>query len=97
MIHQVFDQQFAILHRSNYGMAPVCTTKGDSCAVIFGTRYPLILRKVADLDNHYILIGPVYLQSKMSSISDFSRRFGKDERCEDWLDWDLPTEEIFLC
>lgn len=40
-------RRFILLSRGRYGIAPRITRSGDICAIIPGTRFPFILRKVA--------------------------------------------------
>lgn len=91
------NRRFVVLGRGYYGIAPNVTRAGDVCAIIFGTRSPFILRKMISKTGHYKVVGPAYVQSKDCTAYDTPLRLGYDEYCEDWRDWDLPTEDIFLC
>lgn len=92
-----YDHRFVVLGRGYYGVALNVTREGDVCAIIFGTRSPFILRKMVGKNHHYNILGPAYVQSKECSINGYPWRLGEDDECEDWRDWDLPTEDIFLC
>lgn len=91
------NRRLILLGRGYFGNAPQDTREGDVCAIIFGTRYPSILRKVADKGDHYRVVGAAYVQSKECSEEGFPFRLGDDDDCDDWRDWNLPTEEIILC
>lgn len=90
------NRRFVALSRSLYGVAPSATRKGDVCAIIFGTRSPVILRKVAG-EERYQVVGAVFLLSNVTGPkSKLPLRMGRSERCEDWKDWNLPTQELDL-
>lgn len=80
-----------------FGIAPRGTVKGDLCAIIYGTRTPFILRKVAGEKDHYKLVGAAYLQSEEAYRNPFGQILGQNEECSDWKKQGLPDEDIFLC
>lgn len=90
-------QRFVVLGRGYYGMAPNITREDDVCAIIFGTRLPFILRKLAGKNDHYMVLGTAYVQSKEYDRCGAPIPLGRSKDCEDWRDWDLPFEDIILC
>ena len=91
-------RRLVFLGRGYYGLASVATRTDDVCTIIFGTRSPFILRKVSGEIDHYKVVGGAYVNSKVY-ITRTGRicGLGESERCEDWREWDLPTEDIILC
>lgn len=90
------NRRFVLLGRGYYGVAPKMTREGDLCAIIFGTRVPLILRRVPGKQDQYSVVGPVYVQSKKCCNDGTPYRLGQSESCDDWEDMDLQTEDIML-
>ena len=88
---------FVLLSGGYCGIAPHLTLEGDVCAIISGTRYPFILRKV--VDDRYKVVGVAYVPSKTRDESGFSCRLGQYDYCEDWTseDRDLRIQKIVLC
>lgn len=91
------NRRFILLGRGYQGLASEATHEGDVCAIIFGTRLPLILREVAGKDGHYTVVGAAYIQSKVHEDDGMPWRLGQYEDCEDWTEWDLPIQDILLC
>lgn len=90
-------RRMALLGRGYYGVTPYNTREGDVCAIISGTRLPFILRKVAGTRNQYTVVGAAWVQSrKCSAVSGLPVRLGAAEECEDWRDWGLCFEDVFL-
>ncbi|KAI8953595.1 hypothetical protein F4801DRAFT_102313 [Xylaria longipes] len=91
------NRRFISLGRGNYGLAPNTIQPGDVCAILYGTSWPFILRKVAGRQSHYKFVGPAYILSRQTDEYGFPDRLGYDEKCEDWRDWNLPNQDIVLC
>lgn len=95
------NRRFVVLGRGYYGTAPSTTREGDVVAIIFGTRSPSILRKVAgegEGEDKYQVVGSVILLSKtVEAASDIPQRMRKTEGCDDWEGWHLPTQTFTLC
>lgn len=92
-------RRFILLSRGHYGIAPRITRSGDICAIIPGTRFPFILRKVASIDNYYSVVGRAYIQSKTCSTTQTGHPLplARPDKSRDWEDWGLETERICLC
>lgn len=90
-------RRMVFLGRGHYGVAPKNTREGDVCAVINGTRLPFVLRKISGSRNHYTVIGAAWIQSRKCSVtSGLPMRLGADKEYDDWKDWGLCFEDIFL-
>lgn len=94
-----YGRRLILLGRGYYGIAPQVTRQGDVCAIIYGTRTPFILRKevAGGRENMYKLVGPVHISSKEWSSRGLPYRLGEDQHCEDWKDWGLRNQDIYLC
>lgn len=92
-----WNRRLILLGRGYFGVAPLVTRGGDVCAIIFGTRYPFILRKAAEDEDQYMVVGPAYVQSRECTEDGVPWRMGQDDDCDDWRDWNLPTKDIILC
>lgn len=92
-------RRFILLSRGHYGIAPRTTRSGDTCAVIPGARFPFILRKVASKEDHYLVVGRAYVQSKTCSPTQTGHPLplARSDKSRDWEDWGLQTERICLC
>ncbi|KAG6364316.1 hypothetical protein INS49_005916 [Diaporthe citri] len=92
-------RRFILLSRGHYGIAPRTTRSGDTCAVIPGTRFPFILRKVASKEDHYLVVGRAYVQSKTCSPTQTGHPLplARSDKSRDWEDWGLQTQRISLC
>lgn len=90
-------RRLLVLGRGSYGVSSAATREGDVCAVVFGTRAPLVLRAVAGKRDHYTVVGVAYVQSGVLSDEDIPMRMSENETCDDWKAWNLPTRNIFLC
>lgn len=92
-------RRFILLSRGHYGIAPRTTRSGDTCAIIPGTRFPFILRKVASKGDHYLVVGRAYVQSKTCSPTQNGHPLplARSDESRDWEDWGLQAERISLC
>lgn len=92
-------RRFVLLSRGHYGIAPRTARSGDTCAVIPGTRFPFILRKVVSKEDHYLVVGRAYVQSKTCSPTQTGHPLplARSDKSRDWEDWGLQTERISLC
>ncbi|KAJ4390098.1 hypothetical protein N0V93_007571 [Gnomoniopsis smithogilvyi] len=90
-------RQFILLRRGYVGMAPQTARIGDTYAIIFGTRAPFILRKMAGKGARYNVVGWGYVQNKRSNRDGVPNRMDRDQNAYDWEEWSLPTRDIFLC
>lgn len=91
-------RRFLLLRRGHFALASAATRVGDVCAILPGASCPLILRRDSSNDNQYRVVGPAYIQSK-DTYEVIGMKFPRKlrEKCQDWKEWDLPTEEIILC
>lgn len=91
-------RRFLLLRRGHFALASAATRVGDVCAILPGASCPFILRRDSSNDNHYRVVGPAYIQSK-ETFEVIGMKFPDQlrEYCQDWKEWDLPTEEIILC
>lgn len=101
-VNYLYFRRLILLGRGCYGLAPRITHEADVCAIIHGSRTPFILRKVTGQKGHYRLVGPAYVQSKAyvqdkeSEEDGMPYRLGDGEWSNDWKEWDLPTEDLYL-
>lgn len=82
-----------MLRRGYFGLAPGAVREGDVCYVIFGMRSPFILRK-AGRAGHFKLVGSVMVLSREVDYDGYPDTLCKGE---DWVNWGLKEEDIFLC
>ncbi|UPK95894.1 hypothetical protein LCI18_006829 [Fusarium solani-melongenae] len=94
-MEDVHNKRFIKTHRGYYGLAPKAVQEGDVCCIIFGTRSLFILRKT-DQSGRYKLVGSVLILGKELDHNGYPMVLG-DEDCEDWAEWGLDEEDIFLC
>lgn len=97
----VHDRRVAVTVRGYYCLVPGVTRVKDSCAVIFGTATPFILRGTEGL-NHYKLVGDAFMTSTqavdMAAGDTLPYRVGRGyDANEDWLNWGLREQDIWLC
>lgn len=89
------ERRLLLLGRGYYGLSSPVTQVGDVCAIIPGTRSPVILRRASDNSNQYKLVGPAWVHRKGLDESGMPKRLGVPGG-EDWRDWELPVEDIIL-
>jgi hypothetical protein len=87
--------------RGYYGLVPGITMEGDLCCILFGATTPIILRKTERV-GYYKLIGDAFFASSRGLNDDdpYPYRVGSGsdwDANEDWLEWALKEEDIFLC
>lgn len=90
-------RRLILLGRGYYGLASTVARVREVCAIIFGTASPFILRKIQGGGDRYKVVGAAYVVSKVWNSYGWPRPLGRDERCEDWRELDLPSEDIVLC
>lgn len=90
------NRHIVVLGQGNYGLAPNAIQPGDICAIVYGTSWPFILREVSGRRDHYKIVGPVYLLSQKQDEFGLPDRMGCSETCEDWKNWNLIDQEIFI-
>ncbi|KAI5457047.1 heterokaryon incompatibility protein-domain-containing protein [Mariannaea sp. PMI_226] len=95
-MEDVHNKRFLVTNRGYYGLAPGVVQEGDICCVIFGTKSPFILRKT-DKVGHYKVVGSALILSKEIDHNGYPMALGSEENCEDWVEWGLDEEDIFLC
>lgn len=95
-MEDVHNRCFIMSNRGYYGLAPKAVREGDLCCIIFGTRSPFILRRT-DLAGHYKLVGSVLLLSRELDHNGYPGVLGSDKKYEDWAEWGLKEEDVFLC
>lgn len=95
-MEDVHNKRFIITNRGYYGLAPDPVREGDVCCMICGTRSPFILRRTEKL-RHFKLVRSTLILSKHLDHNGYPEPFGMTDDCEDWTDWGLCEEDIFLC
>ncbi|KUI68296.1 Heterokaryon incompatibility protein 6, OR allele [Cytospora mali] len=100
VLKYVKNRRVVLTERGYFALVPGYVEKGDLCGVIFGTKTPFILRGTART-GHYKLIGDAFMTSARSLDDDHIYPFylGGNEfyANEDWLEWGLEEQDIFLC
>ena len=91
-------RRLVLTERGYFGLVPDHAVKGDLCGVIFGTKTPFLLRST-QRSGHYKLVGESFMISARNfEDGEYPVYMGAGERAhEDWLDWGLEEEDIFLC
>lgn len=89
-------RRFILLRRGYFGIAPCVAHVDDVCAIIFGARTPMVLRKLPGSNNAYKVVGPAWIHSKYDDVDGYPDRLGEDEDCYDWKDLGLSSEDILL-
>lgn len=95
----LLNRRFAVTKRGFFGLVPSAAAKGDLYSVLFGADTPFVLRPT-DFERHYRLVGEGSLVSSQNTgqHNPFLHRVGSGVRArEDWVDWGLKEEDIFLC
>lgn len=96
---RIHNRKFVVTTRGYFGLVPGVAAQGDLCSIVFGTATPFILRKT-NLSGHYKLLGESHFVSAGETAEDdpipYSLGCGARSR-EDWLEWDVDEQEIFLC
>lgn len=92
-------RRFILLNRGLYGIAPKITRSGDTCAMIPGTRFPFILRKVSGKENHYLVIGRAYIQGPICPPVQPGHPLplGRSDQSKHWEDCGGQEKQIYLC
>ncbi|PSR93923.1 heterokaryon incompatibility protein-domain-containing protein [Coniella lustricola] len=90
-------KRLALLGCGLHGLVPSAARKDDICAIIVGTRMPLILRKIEGDGHRYTIVGPAYFQSKIvGRQSGIPLPLGWSKDSEDWIDMHMPFQEILI-
>lgn len=96
----IHNRRVAVTRRGYYCLVPGLARQGDTCALIFGTSMPFILRG-AGQPRHYKVVGDAVMTSSREvdwTEKTFPYIVGSGHRAnEDWLDWGLEEEDIWLC
>ena len=96
----VHERRIAVTQRGYYCLVPRLAREGDTCAIIYGTAAPFILRSAGEQDC-YKVVGEAFAVSSRKFEDDgfdFPYRVGcGSDANEDWVDWDLDEKDIFLC
>ncbi|KAH7067481.1 heterokaryon incompatibility protein-domain-containing protein [Paraphoma chrysanthemicola] len=95
-MEDVHNRRFIMSNRGYYGLAPKAVRAGDLCCIIFGTRSPFILRRT-DVTGHYKLVGSVLILSRELDHNGSPGVLGSSKEYEDWAEWGLKEEDVFLC
>ena len=95
-MEDVHNKSFIETNRGYYGLAPKIVQEGDVCCIIFGTRSPFILRRT-ERAGHYKLVGSVLILSKEPDHNGYPDVLGRAQNLDDWAEWELEEETIFLC
>lgn len=86
LMRRSHSRSLIVLGRGFYGAAPPWSQEGDVCAVVHGTRLPVVLRKIAGSTGEtYKLVGSAYILSKQ--LDNFGVPIGLNH-LEDWTLWD---------
>jgi hypothetical protein len=92
--------RFIFTSRGYMGLAPGPTRVGDSCAIVFGTKMPCILRNT-EKDSTYLCVGATALLGKQCYDTEGGGvnflKFLGDEESKDWVEWDVEEQDIYLC
>lgn len=94
-------RRVAVTRRGYYCLVSDQAQEGDTCAIIFGTAGPFILRSAGEQD-HYKVVGEAFFVtcSRLgdNDAGEYINRVGSGINAnEDWLDWGLEEQDIFLC
>lgn len=94
------NRRIAVTRRGYYCLVPGLAREGDTCAVIFGTILPFVLRGTGR-PHYYKVVGDAFFTSsrKVNWEAGYSPyMMGSGYRAnEDWLDWGLKEQDIWLC
>lgn len=98
--NRTHNRRFILIARGYMGLAPSVVAVGDSCAIIFGCKTPCILRKV-DTVGLYTYVGSTPLMGKNRLKTEDAddvvfRTVLGEERCKDWVEWDVEEQDIYL-
>lgn len=96
----VHNRCIAVTQRGYYCLVPGLARVGDTCAVIFGTNLPFILRGTGR-PYHFKVVGDAFITSNRTvnleaGYSPYMMGSGYRAN-EDWLDWGLEEQDIWLC
>jgi hypothetical protein len=98
--NRLHNRRFILTKRGYMGLGPLIAHEGDICGIIFGCKTPCLLRK-APQDPNYKYLGATALMGKghVDLEGDgvaFVDVLGS-EQSEDWADWDVEEQDIYLC
>jgi hypothetical protein len=98
--NRLHNRRFILTKRGYMGLGPLIAHEGDICGIIFGCKTPCLLRK-APQDPNYKYLGATALMGKghVDLEGDgvaFVDALGS-EQSEDWADWDVEEQDIYLC
>jgi hypothetical protein len=86
-----------VVSERGYALGPMGVQTGDTCTIILGTKCPFVLRGAGGKDC-YRLVGALFHASEKEFEGEESgevRGLGIVDG-EDWLDWGIRKESIFL-
>ncbi|ROW16484.1 hypothetical protein VPNG_02712 [Cytospora leucostoma] len=97
----VHKRRVAVTRRGYYCLVPGTTRVGDTCAVLFGTTTPFILRG-AGRQNLHKVVGDAFVTSsrkidvEAGEVHPYRMGSGTNAN-EDWRGWGLKEQDIWLC
>ncbi|KUI73226.1 Heterokaryon incompatibility protein 6, OR allele [Cytospora mali] len=92
----IHNRRIAVTQRGYYCLVPGLACEGDTCAVISGTNGPFILRNTGR-HHYYKVVGETFVVSRQEVDIELGERPDSVGDGQDWLDYDLEEEDIYLC
>lgn len=90
----------AVTRSGHYCLVPYLTREDDTCTVIYGTALPFILRSAGG-PRYYKVVGDAFVASSRDfdwEAGELPHRWSRGDCAnQDWLDWGLEEEDIWLC
>lgn len=102
IVAPICNRHVAVTERGYYCLVPKLAREGDTCALIFGTAHPFILHSTGS-QGYYKVVGDAFMTSSREIDLEacvYPYRVGVDDGVnayEDWQDWALEEEDIWLC
>jgi hypothetical protein len=91
---RLIGRKVLLTERGYFGEAPNTSQAGDFCAIIFGMRTPVLLRKRGE-EGKYQVLGEAYIESKTGGL------FGRENDSyflggKDWSEFGIEEQDIVL-
>lgn len=93
MLYTAHNRRLIVTDRGHFGLAPFTTRADDAVYVIIGAKMAFVLRGTGR-DHHYRFVGDTFILSKAEPENH--HRF-KPIGFDDWVNWGLKEEDIYLC
>jgi hypothetical protein len=91
-------RRFTFTSRGYMGLAPAITEVGDTCGIVFGCKFPCILRRT-NQGQSYKFLRSIFLRGKQAYEAGggifFTDILGH-ENSKDWVEWDVEEQDIDL-